>query len=42
VTNQRNLSDVLLTCVRTVAPEITEIGSMEMRSTTMVSEILRV
>ena len=40
-TANRNLSDVLLTCVRTVAPEITEIGSQEMRSTTMVSEILR-
>jgi hypothetical protein len=41
VTNNRNLSDVLLTCVRTVAPEITEIGSQEMRSTTTVSEIMR-
>jgi hypothetical protein len=40
-TTNRNLSDVLLTCVKTVAPEITEIGSQEMRSTTTVSEILR-
>lgn len=40
-TQNRNLSDVLLTCVRTVAPEITEIGSQEMRSTTVVSEIMR-
>ena len=40
-TSNRNLSDVLLTCVRTVAPELTEIGSAEMRSTTTVSEILR-
>ncbi len=39
-TNDRNLSDVLLTCVRTVAPEVTEIGSAEMRSTTTVSEIM--
>jgi hypothetical protein len=37
----RNLSDVLLTCVRTVAPEVTEIGSAEMRSTTTVTEIMR-
>lgn len=36
----RNLSDVLLTCVRTVAPEITEIGSGAMRSTTPVTEIM--
>ena len=41
VTNNRNLSDVLLTCVRTVAPELTEIGSMEMRSATQVTEIMR-
>jgi hypothetical protein len=40
-TANRNLSDVLLTCVRTVAPEITEIGSAEMRSSTVVSEIMR-
>nr|MBA3499061.1 DUF1552 domain-containing protein [Deltaproteobacteria bacterium] len=40
-TANRNLSDVLLTCVRTVAPEITEIGSREMKSTTPVAEILR-
>lgn len=40
-TTNRNLSDVLLTCVRTVAPEITEIGSQEMRSMTSVSEIMR-
>ena len=40
-TSNRNLSDVLLTCVRTVAPEVTEIGSAEMRSTTTVSEIMR-
>lgn len=38
--NGRNVSDVLLTCARTVAPEITEVGSAEMRSTTPVSEIL--
>jgi hypothetical protein len=37
----RNLSDILLTCVKTVVPEITEIGSREMRSTMVVSEILR-
>ncbi len=36
----RNLSDILLTCVRTVAPEIAEIGSDAMRSTTPVSEIM--
>lgn len=40
-TNNRNLSDVLLTCVRTVAPEVTSIGSAEMRSTTTVTEIIR-
>jgi hypothetical protein len=40
-TTNRNLSDVLLTCVRTVAPEVTEIGSAEMRSTTTVTEIMR-
>ena len=40
-TANRNLSDVLLTCLRTVAPEITEVGSAEMRSTTVVSEIMR-
>ena len=39
-TTNRNLSDVLLTCLRTVAPEITEVGSMEMKSTTPVAEIL--
>lgn len=37
----RNLSDILLTCVKTVVPEITEIGAAEMRSTTVVSELLR-
>jgi hypothetical protein len=37
----RNLSDVLLTCVQTVAPEIAQIGSAEMRSSTVVSEISR-
>lgn len=36
----RNLSDVLLTCVKTVAPEVTEIGSDAMRSTTPLSEIM--
>ena len=36
----RNLSDVLLTCVRTVAPGVTEIGRAEMRSTTPVTEML--
>lgn len=40
-TSNRNLSDVLLTCLRTVAPEITEVGSAEMRSTTTVAEIMR-
>ena len=40
-TASRNLSDVLLTCVKTVAPEIAEIGSQEMRSNTVVSEIMR-
>lgn len=38
--NDRNLSDVLLTCVRTVAPALVEIGRAEMRSTTPVAEIL--
>lgn len=36
----RNLSDILLTCVRTVAPEVTEIGSDAMRSSTPVTEIM--
>lgn len=36
----RNLSDVLLTCAKTAAPEITSIGSAEMLSTTPVSEIM--
>jgi hypothetical protein len=40
-TSNRNLSDVMLTCVRTVAPEIAEIGSAEMRSNTPVTEIMR-
>jgi hypothetical protein len=40
-TANRNLSDVLLTCMRTVAPELAEVGSMEMRSTTPVAEIMR-
>jgi hypothetical protein len=35
----RNLSDVLLTCVRTVAP-VASIGSAEMRSTNVVTEIM--
>lgn len=36
---RRNLSDVLLTCVRTIAP-VPSIGSAEMRSTSVVSEIM--
>jgi hypothetical protein len=35
----RNLSDVLLTCVRTVAP-VPSVGSAEMRSTSVVTEIM--
>lgn len=42
VTNNRSLSDIQLTCMRTVAPDLAEVGSAEMRSTTVVSEILRV
>ncbi len=38
--NDRNLTDVLLTCVRTVAPQVTELGSDVMRSTTPVTEIM--
>jgi hypothetical protein len=36
----RNLSDILLACVRTVAPEIAQIGSDAMLSSTPVSEIM--
>jgi len=37
----RNLSDVLLTCMHAVDPEITEVGAAEMRSTTLITEIMR-
>jgi hypothetical protein len=37
----RNLSDILLTCMKTVVPEITEVGKAEMHSTTVVGEIMR-
>jgi hypothetical protein len=40
VTDDRNLSDVLLTCVRTVAPRVASIGSDAMFSTTPVTEIM--
>ncbi|MBX3157316.1 MAG: DUF1552 domain-containing protein [Deltaproteobacteria bacterium] len=39
--NDRNLSDILLTCMRTVVPDLESVGAAEMRSTTVVSEILR-
>jgi hypothetical protein len=39
--NNRNMSDILLTCMRTVVPELQAVGSAEMRSTTVVSEIMR-
>lgn len=38
--NDRNLTDALLTCVRTVAPEITELGSDAMLSSTPLTEIM--